>query len=119
MCKGVHCVDLGESFHVFFRRELSNAYFLAKFRFDTAENEPSKVCPIDEARDGLLAVPLAAWDVETLKQFRHEVTSAVCEIIFWSADEVSRFFFSRLPSGQKWWKRFENDKIRNDYAEKY
>ena len=42
-CKGVHCVDLGESF--FFRRELSNAYFLAKFRFDTAENEPSKVEP--------------------------------------------------------------------------
>ena len=25
------------------RQELSNAYFLAKFRFDTAENEPSKV----------------------------------------------------------------------------
>ena len=24
------------------RRELSNAYVLAKFRFDTAENEPSK-----------------------------------------------------------------------------
>ena len=29
------------------RRELSNAYLLAKFRFDTAENEPSKVCPGD------------------------------------------------------------------------
>ena len=28
------------------RRELSNAYLLAKFGFDTAENEPSKVCPI-------------------------------------------------------------------------
>ena len=40
------------------RRELSNAYFLAKFGFDTAENEivrstaaaaenePSKVCPL-------------------------------------------------------------------------
>ena len=27
------------------RREISNAYFLAKFRFDTAENEPCKVCP--------------------------------------------------------------------------
>ena len=27
------------------RRELSNAYLLAKFGFDTAENEPSKVCP--------------------------------------------------------------------------
>ena len=28
------------------RRELSNAYFLAKFGFDTAENEPCQVCPI-------------------------------------------------------------------------
>ncbi len=28
------------------RRELSNAYLLAKFRFDTAENEPCKVCRI-------------------------------------------------------------------------
>ena len=26
------------------RRELSNAYFLEKFRFDTAENEPCQVC---------------------------------------------------------------------------
>ena len=32
------------------RRELSNAYLLAKFRFDTAENEPSKVCPIEPSR---------------------------------------------------------------------
>ena len=31
-CKRVHCVDLGE--------ELSNDYLLAKFGFDTAENEP-------------------------------------------------------------------------------
>ena len=30
------------------RRELSNAYFLAKFRFDTAENEACKVCPIEQ-----------------------------------------------------------------------
>ena len=28
------------------RRELSNAYLLAKFGFDTAENEPYKVCTI-------------------------------------------------------------------------
>ena len=34
-CKGVHCVDLGESFP-------TNIY-LAKFGFDTAENEPPKV----------------------------------------------------------------------------
>ena len=32
------------------RRELSNAYFLAKFDFDTAENEPCKVCPIAAPR---------------------------------------------------------------------
>ena len=25
---------------------LSNAYFLEKFRFDTAENEPAKICKI-------------------------------------------------------------------------
>ena len=36
------------------RRELSNAYFLAKFGFDTAENEPSKVCPIERS-DATLA----------------------------------------------------------------
>ena len=28
------------------RRELSNAYLLAKFRFDTAENKPCEVCRI-------------------------------------------------------------------------
>ena len=33
-CKGVHCVDLGESFPT------SIYYLLAKFGFDTAENEP-------------------------------------------------------------------------------
>ena len=32
------------------RRELSNTYFLAKIRFDTAENEPCKVCPIEPSR---------------------------------------------------------------------
>ena len=42
VCKGVHCVDLGESFqtHIFF----------AKFGFDTAENEVSKVRRVADAR---------------------------------------------------------------------
>ena len=31
------------------RRELSNAYLVAKFRFDTAENEPCKICRIPRA----------------------------------------------------------------------
>ena len=34
-CKGVHCVDLGESF--------PTTIYLKKFGFDTAENEPPKV----------------------------------------------------------------------------
>ena len=32
------------------RRELSNAYFLANFGFDTADNEPCKVCPLSAYR---------------------------------------------------------------------
>ena len=39
-CKSVHFVDLGESFPI---DPNSNAYLLAKFGFDTAENEPFKV----------------------------------------------------------------------------
>ena len=38
-CKGVHSVDLGESFLT-----------LAKFGFDTAKNERSKVCPLSAYR---------------------------------------------------------------------
>ena len=30
------------------RRELSDAYFLAKFGFDTAKIEPYQVCPIEQ-----------------------------------------------------------------------
>ena len=33
-----------------FRRELSNEYLLAKFGFDTAENEVCKVCPLSAYR---------------------------------------------------------------------
>ena len=32
------------------RRELSNESLLAKFGFDTAENEPCKVCPLSTYR---------------------------------------------------------------------
>ena len=32
------------------RRELSNEYLLAKFGFDTAENEPCKACPLSAYR---------------------------------------------------------------------
>ena len=42
------------------RRELSNAYFLAKFGFDPAENEPYKVCRIP-AKHMRKATPFQAW----------------------------------------------------------
>ena len=38
LCKVVHYVDLGESFQT---------HIYLKFGFDTAENEPCKVCPIE------------------------------------------------------------------------
>ena len=39
-CKGVHCVDLGESFPTIAN---SNEYLLAKIGVDTAENAPLEV----------------------------------------------------------------------------
>ena len=53
-CKGVHSVDLGESFLT-----------LAKFGFDTAKNEPSKVCPLSAYRSSrslllLIQIPQAS-----------------------------------------------------------
>ena len=43
------------------RRELSNAYFLANFYFDTAENEPCKVCPIEQCKQSLARYGLAVY----------------------------------------------------------
>ena len=45
----MQCVDLGESF-LFELDSYSNAYLLAKFGFDTAENGPCKVCPLSAYR---------------------------------------------------------------------
>ena len=62
------------------RRELFNAYFLAKFGFDTAENEPCQVCPIERSPRGpcIGAVP------ERLRcvRFAHRRT-ARCAICCW------------------------------------
>ena len=47
------------------RRKLSNEYFLAKFGFDTTENEPSKVFPIvrrvRRADGGTAVLPAVRW----------------------------------------------------------
>ena len=47
------------------RQELSNEYLVAKFGFDTAENEPSKVCQ-QVAQDIRRAPAVAAWSSSTL-----------------------------------------------------
>ena len=60
----MHCVDLGESFptsffpcpffSIFFSKQIaiptSIYYLLATFGFNTAENEPCKVCPLSVYR---------------------------------------------------------------------
>ena len=49
------------------RRELSKAYLLAKFGFDTAENEPSRVCRIPGQQSWLQLEPrrrLPEWRTE-------------------------------------------------------
>ena len=45
------------------RRELSNAYLLAKFGFDTVENEPCKVCPLSAYRS-----PRSNKEIERIAQ---------------------------------------------------
>ena len=62
------------------RRELSTKYLLANFGFDTAENEPWKVCPIERANRGhreggleLLEVREALRRPRRLAKFRQNV----------------------------------------------
>ena len=45
------------------RRELSNAYLLAKIGVDTAEDEPCKVCPLSAYRSPRFTY----WCTETIK----------------------------------------------------
>ena len=87
-CRGVHCVDLGESF------QTHNCFF-SKFGFDTAENEPCKVCPIDDAAGRTLRNEIfqrsggeQIW-VETLSQslplqpaaVLEEAVANVCQLV--------------------------------------
>ena len=58
----MHCVDLGESFQI---DPNSNAYFVAKFGFDTTVSEPCKVCPLSAYRSPRSAPPTIVqptWD---------------------------------------------------------
>ena len=77
MQKRINLVNLGDCL------SLSNAYLLANFGFDTAEDEPCKVCPIERCSqphtdhdvngrtaddgDGRFRVVLGLPDVEVLR----------------------------------------------------
>ena len=68
------------------RQELSNAYLLAKFDFDTAENEPSKVCRADvqnEQLGGALAVEVPEELVQE-PDAAHAVEDGVVRLRFFS-----------------------------------
>ena len=62
------------------RRELSNEYLLANFGFDTAENEPYKVCPI---RLGPLRAPAAAaaaWELGSISRATTIASTTRCRV---------------------------------------
>ena len=72
MQKSVNIVDLVKRFQslsmslflnlLFEPDSYSNAYFLAKFGFDTAESEPWQVCPIERSTGPFLAQRAAAME---------------------------------------------------------
>ena len=58
------------------RRELSNEYFVAQFGFDTAENEPCKVCPLSVYRS-LRSTPILLGMQDIGKQTHTNLSQTV------------------------------------------
>ena len=90
------------------RRELSNAYLLAKFGFDTAENEPLQVCPLSAYRSPRWAFrrrgvvkPWVHPGLELYYQLKRTIFSSLVFIIEiqWnsSIDSQCNWAFSRTP----------------------
>ena len=65
----MHCVDLGESFHM---STSIYVYLLAKIDFDTAENEPCKVRPLSVNRSP--RSDLGSWDEHQLEDAKRYQT---------------------------------------------
>ena len=90
---------------------LSNAYFLAKFRFDTAENEPAKklqnfaslegaaevlAVAARGARDADLAPAAAAWAADLVFEEREDVREAARrQFLAKFRQNVARFWLYR------------------------
>ena len=63
------------------RRELSNEYLLAKFGFDTAENEPCKVCPLSAYSRHLILCGIDVFDLAGLDIVRLD-SSFVLHLVY-------------------------------------
>ena len=74
------------------RRELSNAYFLAKFGLDTAENEPCQVCPIPRFHAAASCEGQADRGVLHLT---HHCVHGTLEVVPDTSRNVFQLFFSR------------------------
>ena len=77
------------------RRELSNAYLLAKFGIDTAENEPFQVCPLSAYRYPKLRENIVAF-LSTSRFPRHVIFILIVLGSRISSSHFHLFFF--VPS---------------------
>ena len=83
------------------RRGLSNEYFLAKFGFDTAENEPCKVCPLSvyispRSSDVSTSIPNGApcTGTASFSALGHLEFASDVRVVWTSAHSCARSMFS-------------------------
>ena len=77
------------------QRELSNAYLLAKFGFDTAENEPSVVCRIpwqQETTEYFSETPFPARNMPQKKEQQTTRMTKNVQILWTLKDAAKRIF---------------------------
>ena len=87
------------------RRELSNAYFLAKFGFDTAENEPCQVCPTEQpAPEELSGIGRLRGAALLLASRFAEHDGAPVEVFIRASDhpDLTQFFLDLEGLGLSW-----------------
>ena len=92
----MHCVDLGESFQT---HSYSNAYLLAKFSLDTAENEPCQVCPTPRnaaaiRQDATAVLKRLDQDLGIRVEKEHERSKQHLVHNLWSRSRAERSRFS-------------------------
>ena len=102
------------------RRELSNAYLLAKFRLDTAENEPCKVCRIPRYRARALlherTIDMSGNRKAAKRQDRKGILECVQRRLAWArlAAHDDRLLRDELGNAEP--KQFELDEVEANLA---